>query len=55
MPLFIKRINMMLYAEDATKLASGKRIVDIDNTLSDSGTSASDWCLKSGMILSLLK
>ena len=55
MPLFIKRINTMLYADDATISASGKCIVDIENTLSDSGTSASSWCLKNGMILSLPK
>ena len=55
MPLFIKRINTMLYADDATISASGKRIVDIENTLSDFGTSASNWCLKNDMILSLPK
>ena len=31
----------MLYADDATISASGKRIVDNENTLSDSGTSLS--------------
>ena len=51
--MFIKRINTMLY--DATISLSGKRIVDIENTLSDSGTSASNWCLKNDMILSLPK
>ena len=55
MPLFIKRINTVLYADDATISASGKRIVDIDNTLSDSGTSASKWCPKNDMIFSLPK
>ena len=55
MPLFIKRINAMLYADDATISASGKRIVDIENTLSDSGTSASNWCLENDMTLSLPK
>ena len=45
----------MLYADDATISESGKRIVDIENTLSDSGTSASNWCLKNDMILSLPK
>ena len=55
MPLFIKRINTMLYADDATISASGKRIVDIENTLSDSETSASNWCHKDDMILSLPK
>ena len=53
--VFIKRINTMLYAVDATISASGKRIVDFENTLSDSGTSASNWCLKNDMILSLPK
>ena len=46
MPLFIKRINTMLYADDATISASGKRIVDIENTLSDSRTSASNGASK---------
>ena len=55
MPLFIKRINTMLYADDVTISASGKRIVDIENTLSDSATSVSNWCLKNDMILSLPK
>ena len=55
MPLFIKRINTMLYADDATISASGKHIVDIENTLSDSRNSASDWCPKNDMILSLPK
>ena len=55
MPLIFKRINTMLYADDATISASGKHIVDIENTLSDSGNSASDWCLKNDMILSLPK
>ena len=55
MPLFIKRINTMLYADDATISASSKHIVDIENTLSDCGTSASDWCLKNDMILSVPK
>ena len=43
----------MLYADDATVSASSKHIVDIENILSDCGTSASDWCLKNDMILSL--
>ena len=51
MPLFIKRINTMLYADDATISASGKCIVDIKNTLS----AASSWCSKNDMILSLPK
>ena len=55
MPLFIKRINTLLYADDATISTSGKRIVDIENTLFDSGTSAHDWCHKNDMILSLPK
>ena len=55
MPLFIKRINTLLYADDATISTSGKRIVDIENTLSDSGTSAHDCCHKNDMILSLPK
>ena len=54
MPLFIKRINTMLYSNDATISASGKRIVNIENTLFDSGTSASNWCLKNDKILSLI-
>ena len=55
MPLFIKRINTMLHVDDAIISASGKRIADIENTLSDSGTSAFNWCLKNDMILSLPK
>ena len=55
MPLFIKRINTMLYADDAIISASSKNIVDIENTLSDRGTSASGWCLKNDTILSLPK
>ena len=55
MTLFIKQINTMLYADDATISASGKHIVDIENTISDSENSASDWCPKNDMILSLPK
>ena len=55
MPLFIKRINTMLYADDATISASSKHIVEIENILSDCGSSASDWCLKNDMILILPK
>ena len=55
MPLFIKQIDTMLYADDTTIAASSKHIVDIENTISDCGTSASDWCLKNDMILSLTK
>ena len=55
MPLFLKRINTMLYADDATISATGKRIVDIENTLSDSGTSASNWWRKNDTIISLPK
>ena len=43
----------MLYTDYAILSASVKRIVDIENTLSDSGTFASDWCLKNNLILSL--
>ena len=42
MSLYMKQINAMLYADDATISASGERIVGIENTLSDSGNSASD-------------
>ena len=55
MPLFINRIDTMVYADDATLSASSKHIVDPENILSACGTSASDWCLKNDMILSLPK
>ena len=38
-PLFIKRINTMLYADDATISTFGKHIVAIENTHSNSGNS----------------
>ena len=46
MPLLIKQINTMLYADDAIISVSGKHILDIETTLSNSVYSASDWCPK---------
>ena len=44
MPLIIKQINTMIYADAI--LATGKLFVESEITLSNSGNSASDWCFE---------
>jgi len=55
LPMFVKKLNMILYADDATIPVTGKNVLEIQNELCQDGNSSSDWCVRNDMLLSLPK